>query len=184
METVSDIATPVPFFEDRRTIVEKLNCDKRQWAPHKETDCPAQIFGLILELGTYFSDFKDDQGNSRMHPTARVLTHENIEWSVIAFAGYLKSEFERKNPRVGDFAAFAFSGVKPSKKAGENDAYVFVLEVERNPDPTSAATLVSSQVLAEQAAGEEYVEALVDQDIEDELEEAAEKDEGDDGIPF
>ncbi len=119
---------PVPFFTDTRTLSEKLVADNREWRPHEpQHGCPNMIFGLVLERGTYFSKFDKD------HDTARLLTDENTVWSVIAFHGYLQSEFDRKAPRVGDFAAIAYLGTKPAKKEGESDANVYQMEVERNP---------------------------------------------------
>lgn len=119
---------PVPFFMDSRTLSEKLTAENREWRPHEpQHECPAMIFGLVLERGTYHSKF------GKEHETARLLTADNIVWSVIGFHGYLQSEFERKNPRVGDFVAIAYLGTKPAKKEGESDANVYRIEVERNP---------------------------------------------------
>jgi hypothetical protein len=127
---VSTPTAPVPFFTDERTLAEKLECDRREWRPHQpEHDCPNTIFGLVLERGTYTSSY----GEREPRETARILTADNIEWSVIAFHGYLQSEFRRKQPRDGDFIALAFQGTKPAKRSGENDAYAYTIEVERNP---------------------------------------------------
>jgi len=129
-ETLSpstDNEVPTPFFTDTRTLAEKLEVDRRDWIPTKNADDPKTIFGLILERGSYV-------GKNDTHPTARVLTDENIEWGVIAFHGWLHSAFDRKDPRVGDFVAIAYQGTKPAKKAGDSDAYIYALEVERNPE--------------------------------------------------
>lgn len=125
---------PVPFFEDSRTLSEKLNAEDREWRPHQsEYDCPAEIYGLVLELGQYFSTYRDANGEYKVHTTARVLTDDNIVWSVVAFHGFLQSEFDRKTPRAGDFVALAYKGTKPARKPGESDANVYRMEVERNP---------------------------------------------------
>jgi hypothetical protein len=121
---------PVPFFEDTRTLTEKLAVSRREWRPTQaDSDSPPMIFGLVLERGDYFSKYDPETPK----PTARLLTADNVEWSVIGFHGFLASELRRKDPRVGDFAAFAFQGTKPGKP-GESDAFVYVVEVERNPD--------------------------------------------------
>jgi hypothetical protein len=112
----------------------------------------------VIERGTYTGN------DGKVHPTARILTADNIEWGVIAFHGWLHSAFERKDPRVGDFVAIAYTGTKPAKRKGDNDAFTYALEVERNPDVPSTAS------------HEDYVETLVEQDIEAELE--AEDDHG------
>jgi hypothetical protein len=125
---------PVPFFEDTRTLAEKLNSQQRKWMPHKD-EGPSMIFGLVLERGTYFSDYYDNDGKRKEHCTARVLdATANIEWSVIGFPGYLDSEFRRKDPHVGDFVGAVYKGVVPAKKKGQSDAYDFQMEVERNPN--------------------------------------------------
>lgn len=127
--TAADEANPVPFFKDERTLGEKLAADEREWRPHEpEYNCPAVIAGLMLERGTFISKFNKE------HHTARILTAGNVIWSVITFHGYLQSEFDRKDPRVGDFVAAAFRGTKPAKREGESDAFDYRLEVERNPD--------------------------------------------------
>jgi len=118
---------PTPFFEDTRTLAEKLQVDRRDWIPTKHPDDPKTIFGLVIERGSYV-------GKTDTHPTARVLTADNIEWGVIAFHGWLHSAFDRKDPRVGDFVAIAYTGTKPAKKKGDSDAYTYALEVERNPE--------------------------------------------------
>jgi hypothetical protein len=125
---------PVPFFTDTRSLPEKLRGDSREWRPHQpEHDCPSMIFGLVIERGEYVSSCRDSAGNNKAHDTARVLTHDNIVWSVIGFHGYLQSEFDRKQPAVGDFVAVAYQGTKPARKQGESDAHVYQIEVERNP---------------------------------------------------
>jgi hypothetical protein len=119
---------PTPFFTDSRTLAEKLRGDKRDWIPTKNADDPKIIFGLVLERGSYV-------GKNDTHPTARILdAGNNIDWGVIAFHGWLHSEFERKNPRVGDFVAIAYNGTRPAKKAGDSDAFMYAMEVERNPE--------------------------------------------------
>lgn len=133
MAKVHDTTAPVPFFTDTRTLVEKLNATQRDWMPTEpEENCPAMILGLILERGTFTSKYKDNSGEFKVLPTARILTADNTIWSIIGFHGYLKSELERKNPQPGDFAAFAFTGTKPGKP-GESDAYIYAVEVERHP---------------------------------------------------
>jgi hypothetical protein len=120
---------PVPFFTDTRTLAEKLQSDDREWRPHeREHDCPTAIFGLVLERGTYYSRFDKE------HHTARVLTDDNVVWSVIAFHGWLQSELERKDPRVGDFVGIAFTGTKPARREGESPAFTYRVEVVRSPN--------------------------------------------------
>lgn len=132
MATVLQV--PVPFFTDSRTLSEKLATEDREWRPHEpEHDCPAQIFGLVLERGTYFSRFDKE------HHTARVLTADNVVWSVIGFHGWLQSELERKNPQVGDFVGIAFTGTKPARREGESPAFTYRVEVVPNPNPTDPA---------------------------------------------
>lgn len=127
---MSTATAPVPFFKDTRTLTEKLACEKREWRPAQpEHNCQQMIFGLVLERGTYTSSY----GNQEARETARILTDANVEWSVIAFHGYLQSEFSRKAPEVGDFVAIAYTGTKPARKPGENDANMYAMEVERNP---------------------------------------------------
>jgi hypothetical protein len=134
-------STPVPFFTDSRSLSEKLAAEDREWRPHQqEHKCPAEIFGLVLELGEYFSSYRDASGENKTHTTARVLSADNTVWSVVAFHGFLQSEFDRKKPRVGDFVAIAYKGTRPAKKAGESDANVYRLEVERNPDSVPVET--------------------------------------------
>ena len=102
--------------------------------PHEpQYECPTAIFGLVLERGTYFSRFDKE------HHTARVLTADNIVWSVIGFHGWLQSELERKNPQVGDFVGIAFTGTKPARREGESPAFTYRVEVVRNPNPTDPA---------------------------------------------
>lgn len=133
----STTPTPTAFFSDTRAIAEKLETDKRDWIPAKNADDPKKIFGLVLERGTYTSTLDD-----RVHPTMRLLSSENIEWSIIGFHGYLRSELERKNPQPSDFVAVAYRGTKPARKAGESDAHVYALEVERNPGGDAASALI------------------------------------------
>ena len=169
-------SAPVPFFEDTRTISEKLTAENREWRPQEpQHGCPSMIFGLVLERGTYFSKF------SKEHETARVLTDDNVVWSVIAFHGYLQSEFERKAPRVGDYIAIAHLGTKPAKKPGESDANVYRIELERNPAASVDIETDDRGTLV--LAGSDPMPAipeveLVDEDIDVELEEAS------DDIPF
>src|SRR5262245_39557115 len=128
--TATTATAPVPFHKDTRTIADKLAVDKRNWTPHKEHDQPRTIFGLCVERGVYHSSYDKDEPRETM----RLLTGDNVEWSVIAFHGYLQSEILRKQPRVGDFVAAAYRGTKPAKKLGESDAHVYVIEIERDPD--------------------------------------------------
>lgn len=141
MATVAQRQEPaiVPFFTDTRTLSEKLACDKREWRPHQpKHNCPAVVYGLVTERDTFTSAY----GDGEKVPTLRILTADNIEWSVIGFHGYLRSELERKDPRPGDFIALAFTGTKPGK-TGESDAYLYVLELERNPaTPVTELTAV------------------------------------------
>src|SRR5207247_681422 len=104
-----------------------------------------------------------------------VLTADNVVWSIVAFHGFLQSEFDRKQPRVGDFVAITYRGTKPAKKQGESDAYVYRMEVERNPAAVAVET------------NDRGNEALVGSDpaptipvVEDDTEKEAD----DDGIPF
>src|SRR5829696_8852993 len=127
MESTQATAAPDPFFEDTRTIAEKLQADKRNWIPAKHQDDPRMIFGLVLERDTFTSDLDD-----KVKPTARILSSDNIEWGVIGFHGFLREELERKDPRPGDFAAFAFQGTKPATKPNESDSFVYTVVVERN----------------------------------------------------
>lgn len=180
MTTVPETTAPVAFFTDERSLSEKLAVDERNWVPQKpEEECPAMVFGLVLERGTFVSSYKE---GDKLLPTARILTAENVLWSVIGFHGYLRSELLRKDPRAGDFVALAFKGTKPSKKSGESDAYLYQIEVERNPD--------SAQPAAPAAAAEEKLEAILDADLDAELVEAADEAVSggapaeDDGIPF
>ena len=69
----------------------------------------------------------------------RLLTRDNVVWSVIAFHGWLNGEIRRKNPRPGDFVGASYKGTKPAKKAGESDANVYRVETVRNPDNETAA---------------------------------------------
>ena len=97
---------PVPFFTDIRTLSQKLVADKREWRPTEpEFDCPNMIFGLVLELGEYYGKYREEPA-----PTMQLLTEDNIVWSVIGFHGYVRSEFAREQPQVGDFAAVAYLG--------------------------------------------------------------------------
>ena len=121
---------PVPFFTDTRTLPEKLGAEQREWRPHQpQHGCPNWIFGLVIERGEYHSSY----GDNKRHETARILTADNVVWSVVAFHGYLQAEFDRKQPRVGDFVGVIYKGTRPAKKAGESDAHDYQLEVERNP---------------------------------------------------
>jgi hypothetical protein len=127
MTTITD----EPFYSDPRSYQDKLNSDERNWLPHKPAEeCPETISGLVLERGTFTSNYDTDE----LIPTMRILSADNVEWSVIAFHGFLKSELDRKDPRPGDFIAIAYKGTKPSKKAGESDAHVYKVVVERNPN--------------------------------------------------
>jgi len=103
-----------------------------------ESNSPSMIFGLVIERSTF-------QGKNKVHPTARILTETNIEWGVIAFHGWLDSEFERKNPRVGDFVAIAYTGTRPSRREGDSPAYTYVLEVQRNPAGTNVEADTTSR---------------------------------------
>ena len=117
---------PQPFFTDPRTFAEKLAVTDREWRPHQpQHNCPATICGLVLELGTYTSSY----GNGDTVTTCRVLTEDNVVWSIVAFHGYLESELRRKRPRVNDFAALVYRGTVPAKKKGENDAYDYLVVV-------------------------------------------------------
>jgi hypothetical protein len=176
---------PVPFFEDTRTLGEKLRAEHREWRPHQpEHDCPAVIFGLVLERGTFTSTYDNSEKD-----TMRVLTEGNTEWSVIGFHGWLQSELERKNPRVGDFVAVAFNG-KGKAKTGESEPYLYQLEVERNPagpaltEPTSRDEAPESH-LAEPVTGENAKtssqnDPLLDDDDDAALRHLAENDQPDD----
>ena len=145
-------STPAPFFTDPRTLIEKLTGEKREWRPHEpERECPAVLFGLVLERGKYYSDYTDSDNNPRVHETALILDADNVEWSVIAFHGYLAGEFDRKQPQVGDFVAIAFRGTKPAKRSGESDPYDYLMAVERNP----ATSVTASEPSVDELPNEE-----------------------------
>ena len=43
---------PVPFFEDTRSLSEKLASEDREWRPHQpEHDCAAEIYQSQNEVG-------------------------------------------------------------------------------------------------------------------------------------
>ena len=129
---------PTPFFEDTRSVSERLNAEQCSWKPTKG-EGPQMLAGLMLDRGTYISDLDGSQ-----FPTAVLLdepTADGVEWNVIGFHGWLRAFLLRENPRIGDWVAVAFTGTKPSKKAGESDAYMYRGVVERNPagpQPASA----------------------------------------------
>jgi hypothetical protein len=127
---------PEPFFTDPRTLLQKLNVEKREWRPHQpQHECPAVISGLVLETGTYI-----DMNNEPV-PTLRLLTDDlRTEWSIIGFHGWLKSGINKKQPREGDYVLLAYAGTKPSRKKGENDAHAYEVLVERNPETPVAET--------------------------------------------
>ena len=121
---------PQPFFSDTRTFAEKLAVTEREWRPHQpQHNCPAIVCGLVLELGTFVSAY--DDGDTLT--TCRILTEDNVVWSVVAFHGYLQNEFDRKRPQVGDFVAFVYRGTVPAK-TGQKDAYDYLVVVEKNPE--------------------------------------------------
>jgi hypothetical protein len=153
----------VPFFEDTRTLTEKLYSDEKSWAPAKDKACPKEIYVLILERGSYLGAYGDEP-----HPTARGLDADGTVWSIIGFHGWLESELKRKNPLPGDFAAFAYRGTKPATKPGESDAHVYKVEVVRNPNAAAQAES------ADQNGGGSATESVATDDV------AA----TDDGIPF
>jgi hypothetical protein len=130
---------PQPFFEDTRTISEKLASDERQWKPHEGENCPNTLFGLVLERGTFTSNY-----DNRDVPTLQILAADGTVWSVTAFHGYLAGAIKRKNPRAGDFVAIAYKG-KGKAKEGESEPYLYQLEVERNPDRPEPAPAADSQ---------------------------------------
>jgi hypothetical protein len=136
-----------PFFADERTLVEKLQAEEREWRPHQpEHGCPELVAGLVLELGEYHSSY----AGAEPAPTARLLARDGTVWSVVAFHGFLRWEIRRKRPRVGDFVAIAYRGTQKAKREGESDAYVYALEVERNP---AAVTVETNARGNEQLAG-------------------------------
>jgi hypothetical protein len=134
MTTVPKVESPVPFFTDTRSITEKLEVKKENWEPQKNASQPPTIFGLCVERGEYHSDFHRDEPRLTM----RLLTADNIEWSVIGFHGFLQSELKFKNPQPGDYVAVSYRGTKPPRKQGESPAYIYVLELERNPNRPAA----------------------------------------------
>lgn len=136
MTTTESSTTPlVPFFTDERSVDEQLSTERRDWIPTKpETDSPAQIGGLVLELGNYHGL------NERVSPTLTVLDADGTEWGVIAFHGFLRSAIERQAPQVGDWVAIRYCGTKPTRKAGESDAYKYALIIRRNPNAAAVAT--------------------------------------------
>jgi hypothetical protein len=169
VETTTEI---VPFFTDTRSISERLACVEAQWMPTRpEEKCPTMIAGLLLERGIYV-----DSKHPEPVPTLRILTRDNVEWSVIAFHGYLRGELDRKRPCVGDFVALAFRGTKPATRAGESDSYIYTLAVERNPDAEQAQEPVSAAAVGEQPDGDAY-EARAESDHGEEVDDA-------DSIPF
>ena len=110
MNPTANLPAPVPFHDDPRTLREKLATEKLNWEPHRDPDSPQSIYGLVLERGVFVSKYV----NQEDAPTARVLARENgsyVEWTVVGFHGWLRSELTRKDPRVGDFAAFAYQGL-------------------------------------------------------------------------
>jgi hypothetical protein len=152
------------FFTDPRNFREKLAAEERSWMPHKpEEDCPVLLAGLVIERGAFISSYDGDD----QVPTMRVLTADNVEWSVIAFHGWLRAELERHDPHPGDFVALAYKGTKPARTKGDNDAYVYKLVVVRNPDPTPKTFTTAGDVAAE-AAGEQFRSELADEHDDEE----------------
>lgn len=115
-----------PFFTDPRSIHDRLHAEAAQWIPHKG-DGPALLAGLVLEQGSYTG--LDD----KVSPTLRLLDGAGVEWSVIAFHGFLRSELERLQIRIGDWVAISYNGTKPAKKVGQSDAHIYKALVERDP---------------------------------------------------
>lgn len=121
---------PVPFFTDERSISDKINTKKENWTPHKDSNQPQTLFGLCVETGEYH----DTKYADEPRPTMRLLTDQKVEWSIIGFHGWLRSAIQQQRPLVGDFVAVAYQGVKPAKRQGESDAYMYALAIERNPN--------------------------------------------------
>ncbi|PWU23557.1 MAG: hypothetical protein C5B48_08420 [Candidatus Rokuibacteriota bacterium] len=124
-------AAPVPYFDDTRSLTDKLNATREPWAPHKDAEQPRTIYGLVIERGVFHSDYDKDEPLETL-----VLLSDDFstEWSVVAFHGWLQSEIQRKQPQVGDYVALAYKGTKPARKQGESPANMYQLELERNPD--------------------------------------------------
>ncbi len=58
-----------PFYEDTRSISEKLAATEREWRPNQqEHDCPAIIAGLVLELGEYASEYGEEAAPTVQSP--------------------------------------------------------------------------------------------------------------------
>lgn len=125
---------PVPFFTDPRTLIQKLNVQKRDWIPTKPAEgCPPIIHGLVLERGTY-TDL-----NGEPAPTLRLLTDDlKTEWGVIGFHGWLRRGMTTQDPQPGDYVLLSYAGTKAAKKMGNNDAYMYEVLVERNPAAPSS----------------------------------------------
>lgn len=158
----------VPFFDDERSLAEKLRASEREWRPHQsEHDCPELIGGLVLELGEYHSSY----AGSEPAPTMRILGRDNSVWSVVAFHGFLRWEIQRKSPRVGDFVAIAYRGTQKAKREGESDAYVYVLVVERNPASVAVETNErGNEVLADSSPAQplpEHVNEILDELVDE-----------------
>jgi len=146
-----EASDPQPFFEDTRSIYEKLKTNERPWMPHKPAEeCPAVIHGLVLELGSYTSAYDDRE----VVTTARLLTDDNVEWKVVAFHGYLQQEFVRKQPREGDYVAIAYRGLGQAKK-GESEPHLYKMAVERNPASPMAAQPTADEQEVETAGAAE-----------------------------
>lgn len=126
--------------------------------PHKAGEnCPPVLYGLVIELGSYTSAY----GDGESVPTARLLTADNVEWSVIAFHGWLAAEFDRKQPRVGDFVAIVYQG-EGEAKPGESAPHRYRVIVERNPANPMLAAAPPADV---EAATDERPDFGTDHDI-------------------
>lgn len=126
---LENLPEPAPFFDDARTMIQKLGAEKRSWLPHKPAqNCPATISGLVVERSV-FTDMND-----RPVPTPRLLSDDlKVEWSIIAFHAWLRREVDAQNPRPGDYILVAYGGTTPAKRPGESDAHIYQLILERNP---------------------------------------------------
>lgn len=130
----STSTTHETFFEDARSLDEQLGACERSWMPHKESESPRVLRGLVIDRSEGTSNYDV----TRKVPAIRVLEMPaNIEWTARGFHGYLASEIKRKNPRVGDYIAVVYRGTKPGRE-GESDAHDYKLVCQRNPDKPAA----------------------------------------------
>jgi hypothetical protein len=181
--SITETTEPVPFFKDERSVSQRLSAEQRQWKPTKG-EGPSLLCGLVLDRGTYISGL-----NGQVCKTAVVLDADGVEWSVIGFHGWLVKILERDDPRIGDWVALSFNGTKPSKTAGESDAYVYRGVVERDPDNPLPRPPADRKALEESIAGEqELARAAEERAAGDGAHDGVDPEQawgaGDDDIPF